>query len=193
MRVLVLFLFGSSVFAQSSSFESLRSGAPSAWGPSSILHRYDIPDPIGRVELQFSIRDKPQSAEPFSGIDLGRLLAGSIRYVDLGISVSLPDALLGCLPRARPQNAALTFLYIEPEDEDAHWSDETRSYVSIPFGRNGGFEYEGVQFISSPEVELTIAQDRILRIVFINGSGQRRPLDSEGTICPSEFITWALE
>ena len=137
MKILfaLILLAPAATFGQIDVNRELKSGSPQAWPPTTISFTYNVPEPVGPIELTFGVEIDPIIARNLLDLsDNLRLVAGRVTYRDMG-TIDLPARFLVCLPQPRPKEAHLSTLYIDPSDSGRPWPEEFTTYVEIPFGQ----------------------------------------------------------
>lgn len=200
VAILVLvFAVSSATFSQPSTDEVsesavLHSGTPQSWTAEEINLRYNVPEPVGQIELTMRIarQSGPYSQQRIT--DRFRLVSGSISYGDKG-TIDLQTSLLGCLPLPRPREIGLTILYITPEDSQTEWFDTFTSYVTVPYGPPRLIPDDvGVgRYVGYASVEIAVTGRTIRRALFRKATGEERAFSPIQDSCPGELIEWALE
>ncbi len=185
--------FSQSSEGQPAVSRALQSGDVQHWGPTRITYAYELPEPVGIVELTFSFT--PAERLPPGG---SRTLSSArITYGDYG-AVDLPGLLLSCLRSPRTKEASVSTVYIERQaetDEDSDWFSRFTTYVNIPFGPvRPAYMEDDMDVLIPGSVEFAITGDELRRIAFIRASGERRVLQYEGVIdsCPVEIFGWMM-
>jgi hypothetical protein len=185
MRKVVALIFISSVALgqtlpdQPSAPTSVISGSPQGWPASAISLSYPVPDPIGTVDLNFTVNNL-------------NLVEGSISFGD-GEAISLPGQLLECLPLPRPREAHLSTLYIDSSDRGAQLPDELTSYITIPYGRPVSISSGGVSFTEYASVEFGLTDRNLRHVGFIKPNGERYVLNPITNSCSAELTRWLAE
>ena len=193
-RILILAFAAPTAFGQTFpdrvSPADMQSGSPQGWTANAISLTYEVPEPVGLIELEFIVRVEPQV--PLLDFDRLRLIAGNIGYRDGG-TINLPSRLLECLPYPRPREASLTILYIEPSNDNDDWFSQFTSYITIPFGRHRGVSVRDTEFLEYASVEFAVTGTDVRRAAFMKATGEKNVFEPVSDSCPSELVSWALE